>query len=460
MKKNSFDATVLIYAFISYFAYLAAAIFFSKSWYSSGLVLFTPTVLYSIFKIFSLKINKQSLVLGTYVSIPFGVSLFLTANNTLSGWEITGLIPVAVLTSFLFKNDDSSTPLSTVLLDRKMLFLVFAAAVISAAYFIHTGDLFKSLYLFISVYSPTILINSLLIFVNFLIETAVISSMLNNFKLFIRGGRIERIVFLSPEFLKITQLNLKGVVTAENVSKKDFMKRVELLNSALQDENGEAGKGTHAGFTYKLKDGTAFTMASLEIIKKRKGTRIDGIALPAETDGKSYVGITENKRLIGYYIVDHIDSSANTAFLKMLKEKYDVASIVVDNEESSIWRDSVEVVDHPKDLSFGANDLVVTSGEYAVDDGISLGWGNIDLKSTDVYLAEPYLLHVIKLIAISKRLKRRLNLVFLVTLAPFFIPLMASLYGIFLPELPAVAALLSVVMGLLFTFFVRKPLET
>ncbi len=455
LKNTNFNFTILIYAIISYLFFLITGVFVIKSWYSAGLMLFAPTMLYSLFRIFSLPITKNVIILGIYSAIPFFVSIFLGINNHLAGWETTGLIPIAILLSFVFR-DNQTTPLVTSLLSKKLIIISLAAAAAAIVAGIRSENLFNGLYLFVSLYSPGILIAALLVFINFVIETTVAKTIQNSFKLFITGGNIKRIILASPEFPKIPQLQLSDIVTAQGVKKGDFLKMVEILNASFHQADAQKFQSKQ-GFSVTL-GGKKLTMAPLNLFAENKDFLKEGLNLPKDYTQKSFVAIAENNIVIGYYVIDRIDSSSNTAFLKAIQEKYKIPCIAITNNPSE-FKDICETETSFEKIIQQESDLIITDKQLEKEIGITMSWGVGERKNSDIYLAEPYIINVIQLISIAKDLPKKLDFAIFASIIPFLIPLLASAYHIYLPEIGAVSVLMSITFALFLLMFRKRKIS-
>lgn len=452
---------MMIYAVAGYLIYLLIFVFLIRGQYSIGLYLFTPIMLYSLFRLLSIPVSRQMIMLVVYTSIPFVISVFLTINEKYSGWEITGLLPVAVIGSFVLRGDKkTTTPLVTSMIDNKVFYFLLLVFLFAGINYYRNMNInpeahFNSLYLLVSIYSPAILFTTMVIFLLFIIETATVRSVLNNYRLFIDGGKIERIIFNTTDFLEISQFNITDIVTAEGVPQNDFVNKIELLNNAVAAKND---KGEQAIFTHSFDDGMTLTMAPLCVLLDRKEYSAGRVELPKNPSNRAYAALAENNEIIGYYLINRQDMASNNILLKLLREKFGVFSVIVTQKKDKKWTENSQVVTSLDKLELKETDLILT--DVPVDGGRAYvaGWGKADQENCDLYLVEPFLMNILKLIITCRRLPARLNLAILLASIPFLIPLFASIYLVYLPQLSGIAVLFSVLVSVAMMLYRGKAI--
>ncbi len=456
MKRTALDPILLILGAIAYFGYLVTVVFVMKSHYEFGLYLFTPLFLYTIFRTLNARIKRASLLLSLYLALPFFTSVWLTLSGAAPVWEVTGALPIAVLFSFSLKSEKSSSPLFTSLLTPLYGVFFALALFLPLINFISNRDIVKALQLMLAVYSPALVLTTVIVFLRFIIETASLNIVLNNFRLFIHGAKIERIIFDSTDFLSLAQVNLSGIITAEGVSRDLFLKKVNLLNKefAAADENNDIMK-RDAKFSRKMADGTELTIGTLYLLIKKEKYRTDGLALPPDLTAKSFVALAENNRVIGYYVIDRFDKTSNRTMLDLLRDKYGVTTTIVGSGSANF--PAVPVAGTLAEFSPRHGDLFITQAPPENCPCISVGWGAAKAESADIHLTEPYLINIMKLVIILSTIRPRLYRSVAVASAPFILPLFLSIFKLHVPQLNAVAVLMMMLLTMTQAFRSVRP---
>jgi hypothetical protein len=395
------------------------------------------------------RIKRASLLLALYTAIPFFASTYLAFSGAPAVWEVSGFIPLAILASFALRSEKSSSPLFTRLLTPLFGIFFSLAFLFPALHFLKNREPVAALQLLVSIYSPAVVLSAVAVFLRFIVETATINIVLNNFRLFIHGARIDRILFDSPAFLLLGQVNLSGIITAEGVSREAFLKKVNELNKEF---SGDAANNDlmqrDAQFTRTMKDGSTLTIGTLYLLIKKEHYRTDGLALPPDLTAKSFVAIAENRRILGYYVIDRFDASTNEKMLGAIAERYGVTGAVVGTDRFAAL---------PLYASFdqagpGHRDLWVTERPTADHPAITLGWGTADRDACDMYLAEPYLFNILKLFILLSTVTPRLHRSVALSSFPFVLPLFLSVFRLQVPQLNAVAVLLMILLTIVQSF--------
>lgn len=445
MKKPALDPILLILGAIAYFGYLVTVVFVMKSRYEFGLYLFTPLFLYTLFRTLNARIKRASLLLSLYLALPFFTSVWLTLSGAGPVWEVTGVLPIAVLFSFSLKSEKSSSPLFTALLNPLYALFFALALFLPLVNFISNRDIVKALQLMLAIYSPALVLTTVVVFLRFVIETASLNIVLNNFRLFIHGAKIERIIFDSADFLSVAQVNLSGIITAEGVSRDLFLKKVNLLNKefAAADENNDLMK-RDAKFSRRMADGTELTIGTLYLLIKKERYRTDGLALPPDLTAKSFVALAEGNRVIGYYVIDRFDITANRAMLDVLRDKYGITAAIVGAASEQF--SGIPTATVMADLTPGRHDLLVTQTPPDDSPCIVVGWGSATPEKCDLYMNEPYLITLLKLSMLLTTIRPRLYRSVAVASVPFILPLFLSVFRLHVPQLNAISVLMMMLL--------------
>ncbi|HOW52936.1 MAG TPA: hypothetical protein PLV42_12945 [bacterium] len=445
MKRTALDPALLILGALAYFGYLVTIIFVMKSHYEFGLYLFTPLFLYTIFRVLNARIKRASLLLALYLALPFFTSVWLTLIGAAPVWEVTGALPIAVLFSFSLKSEKSSSPLFTSLLEPIYALFFALTLFLPLVNFINNRDIVPALQLMLAIYSPALVLTTVIVFLRFIIETASLNMVLNSFRLFIHGAKVDRLLFDSAQFLSLGQVNLSGIITAEGVSRDLFLKKVNLLNKefAAADENNDIMK-RDAKFSRKMADGTELTIGTLYLLIKKEKYRTDGLALPPDLTAKSFVAMAEGNRVIGYYVIDRFDATANRTMIDLLREKYGIASALIGTADERF--PAVPAAATLAELMPGHHDMLITQTPPDDSPCIVVGWGGAAPEKCDLYLNEPYLITLMKLFLLLTTIRPRLYRSVAIASIPFILPLFLSIFKLHVPQLNAVAVLLMMLL--------------
>jgi len=446
MNMRGLDISLLFAGILLYFGYLIIPIFSLRSAYEYGMYLFTPLFLYTLFRVLNARIKKMSLLLTLYLATPFFLSVYLSLIGAMPVWEVTGILPLPVLLSFSFRSDKSSSPLFTTMLLPAYGVFFALVAFFTCVNYLSRGDGVKSFQLLLSIYSPAIVTTTVLVFARFIIEAAGINIVLNNFRLFIHGTGLRRILFDSPRFLSLEEVHLSGIITAEGVSHDSFIARVNELNKEFtaSEENTDILR-RDAKFTRTLPNGTTLTLGTLYLLIEKEGFNTDGLPLPPDLTAKSYVALAENERIIGYYVIDRFNASANHTMIKVLRDTYGIQAVII-GKENAIHLSGIDTVATLDDAAPRHDDLLVTDEPASKVPCITALWGKAPIETGDLFLAEPSLFTIMKLIIVLSTIRSRIQRSIALTSTPFLLPLFLSIYGIHLPQLNAIAVLLMMLL--------------
>ncbi len=456
MKKFNFNVSSFIYSFLVYCFYLVGIVFLKRSNYESGIYYFTPAFLFVFFKLITIGPAKVP-ILTLYSLLPFLVSAYLSLKGGPAGWEVTGTIPVLILSTFLFKSGKRPvTPLKNIYMTRicsaTLLFVVF----FSTVHFLRTGNIDSSLYLAVSIYSPAPFLITLALFVNFIISTAAVSIILNNFELFNRGGKISRIIFDGDGFLSFPHFNLSGIETSPGVSNADFLNKVEKLNeiAGKTKEYAEQVKKNKL-FSRKFKEGYTLAMAPLEVMIGSGTYKTTDIALPDENDDRSFVALAQDDRIIGYYAIDKITPSTNATMLDVIDKNYGVPSFIVDAQGEDVWQGCCSHIEKINDIDIAPTDLLITDKEQDVS-CLTAYWGAKDTGRGDVFIVKPFLTTLLNLVIVTANIPDKFYKGTVLASLPFAFALFSVSMGLKIPQVSAASTMFSLVFTIMYVFYSKK----
>lgn len=460
MKKFNFSVTFFLYSLLVYFFYIIVFVFITKSGYENGIYYFTPAFIFVFIKLFESGI-KNLVTVAFFIAVPFAISVYLSLNGRPAGWEVSGIIPVMALLSFLFKSSEkAATPLKIVYLSKIIWSFWGLILFFSVVHFIKTGSIDDALYLAVSIYSPAPIAVATALFVNFIISTAAISAVLNNLDFFNKGAVISRLIFDTDSFLNLPHYNLSGIETIKDVPRKEFLELVEKLNQAasVSPEYSENLKN-YKLFSKSFDDGTTLAMGPLSVLLENNKYNSNGLVIPAKNDDRSFIGLAKEEQIIGYYAIDSIKPSTNASYLDVFAKTYGIKSIVVNPEKPTLWKKCCHVTKSFDEIDFATTDLIITD-KYDKERTVTQAvWGGHDFSSGDLFIAKPFLSTLHNLFILSGNIKNRLIKGVLFCSFPFTFSLFAISFGLIIPKISAVSVLFSFVFTMIYVFHI-KPSKT
>ncbi len=445
IPKNTDIALLLIGLFL-YFGYLIIAVFVLRRGYEYGLYLFSPLYLYTLGRVLSARIKKMSFLLAVHLTIPFFASVYLSFIGAAPVWEVSGFLPLPLLLSFSFKSEKSSSPLFTSLLLPVYAIFFGLLSFFTVVNYLSHRSVVSSLQLTISLYSPAIVASTTVVFFRLILETAALNLVLNDFRLFIHGARIRRLIFDSPRFLSLAQAHFAGIITAEGVSREEFLKKVNALNKEFSSssENSDIMR-RDAKFSRTMSDGTELTLGTLYLLLKKERFSAERLALPPNFETKSYVALAENRRILGYYIVEKFEPAANKTMIAVLKERYGIETVII-GDGNDMFPGTTRV-SSLSEIMLSHEDLLITETppDRPLPCIVAL-WGAQRSDACDLFIVEPALLNIMKLMSVLNTVRPRLYRSVAVTSLPLLLPLFLSIYGINLPQINAIAIMFLMVL--------------
>jgi len=456
MKKFNFSITFFLYSLLVYIFYLIVFVFVKKNSYESGIYYFTPAFIFAFIKLFESGIRKMAAI-AFFTVLPYIISLYLTVQGTLPGWEVSGFIPVMVLMSYLFKSSDKgSTPLKIIYINKIIWIYLCAVLFFSAIHFIKTGSIDKTLFLAVSIYSPAPIAVTTALFVNFIVSTAAVSIILNNLDFFNRGALIKRLVFDSDSFLTFPHLNLSGIETIKNVTTKEFLELVEKLNEkAAQSAEYSTDLKKNKLFSNTFEDGMTLAMAPLDVMIKNDKYSSTGIPLPEKNDDRSFVALARDGIIIGYYAIDKIKPSTNGSYLEVFEKTYGIKSIIINPKEPKLWKKCCDTAQSFDETELLETDIIITESCTSNRSATQAVWGGNNFNKGDLFIAKPFLSTLHNLIILSGSIKNRMIKGVIFCSFPFTLSLFANSFGLMIPQISAVSVLFSFVFTMIFVFYVK-----
>ncbi len=455
MKKFNFNITAFLYSFFAYAVYLVFFIFIKRSGYPGGIYLFTPAYLFALYKLFTIGLWKSPSIM-IYVFLPFVFSAYLSSKGGPSGWEVTGIIPFTVLSTFLFKSGkQAATPLENIYVAKGCFLILCSVAFFSAIHFFHKGDIESAIYLALSIYSPAPLFMILALFVNFIISTAAVSVILNNLNLFNKGGKIERLIFDSDDYLNLPHLNLSGIETAKGVTPEYFLEKVEQLNEVARKSKEYAGQLKQNKLFTKKINGSTLAMAPLSVMLKAGVYKTGDIILPENGDKRSFIALAEDSRLIGYYVIDKITAQSNSDILKAVKSSFKIDSVIAGANDPELWKECCLTVENLDEAASGENDLIISSKKIDTVSHLAC-WGEGEKSFGDIFIVKPFVATILNLVIISSSLKNKFFKGIIIVSIPFAFSLFSASMGLKIPQVSASSVMFSFVFTVFYVFYIKK----
>lgn len=454
MKKRNFSVHFFLYSLLAYIFYLIYFVLIKKTDYFFGLYYFIPSYIFVFVKLFSTGIKKLPYI-ALFAAIPFIISVFLTfADNPLQGWEVSGFVPVVILSSYLFKSSDGSpTPLEIGVM-QKIIKCFFAVIFFFALiHFIKTRSIEETLLLAVTLYSPAPIAVATALFINFIITTTAISVLLNNMKFFNNEARISRLIFDTDAYLNIPYLNLSGMETVEGVKKEDFIRWIDLLDKAAA-ESPDTGIKKNKFFTHTFEDGKKLTMAPLHILISELHCSYEGLAIPEKDENSEFIALALENRIIGYYSIDKIKPTANAAFLELFEKKYGIKTIIVNPAKPQLWK-NFEIKKSMDEIPLSENDIIISENYSGNLPSTELVWGGTDTGKGDIFITKPFMKTLLHFIVVSRKIPEKIVKGTLFCSLPFLFQLFAASFGISSPQISSVALLMSFFMTVIYIFYIK-----
>ncbi len=456
MKKSNFTIYFFIYALLSYFFYFVYYVLIKKAGYHNGIFYFSPSFIFSIFVLMRSGLKKTANV-TLFTAIPYAVSLYLSlAGHPLQGWETTGFIPVVILAAYCFKNQEGATPLDNEALPKIVNIFLAVITAFTAIHFIKSNSLNDSLYFAATIFSLTPVAVPAMLFISFIVSTTAVSAIIKNMKFFNINAPVSRLIFDTDSFLNIPLINLSGIETVKNLKREDFLRDVERLNEAAQNDPAYTEKIKKDKFyTHRFEDGTAITQAPLTYFLQNKSYSHEGLKIPAKNDGRKFIAFAKENQVVGYYAIDQMSATTNVAFLELFRKQYKIDSLIVNPQKPQRWKD----FEMPKTLEEAAprrGDLIITEKAQTNSEAISVLWGEANSEeSGDIYLTKPFLTTVLNLIIVTRGVHNKLIRGVIICSLPYLIQLFTFSFGIVLPQISSISMLLSFAMTIFYVFYFK-----
>ncbi|MFO7736107.1 MAG: hypothetical protein R6W70_07840 [bacterium] len=449
--------SIAIYTVLSYLFYIVFYLFIQGQVSEAGMFLFTPTIILCCVKVLSIKGKQlQKLSLFIFMTIPWGISTYLTfIEAQYTGWEITGFMPVPVLSSFLFapSGRNKSPLLIKTLPVKTAVFLVFIITA-GIVHLIIKGNFINTLQFVQSLYAPAIILAVIASFVLFLFRAAAGGILVNSFDFFISEGKIDRVVFLNDKAFGKEQLNIVDMVLAEDIDEKTFSEKVSVLDKEAVRRNRSGRELSSEQYFSVEKDGIFYEMAPLKkfLSKKKDEYVCKGLKIPEKLTADSYVALAEDRKIKGYYVMEKSGKDAEKKMLKYLKKEFSVNPVIITDDKKS-WKGVAEIYSSVSDIEISETDFLITDDEIDLPEtAMKAGWGAVDKEKYGIYFLRESLLEVVKLMKTIQLSLKKINRVCVIAGLPFILSFAAGLFDIYVAQLSAVTILFSVAVTLFYLF--------
>ena len=456
MKKLNFSVHFFLYSLLAYIFYIVYFVLIKKVDYFFGLYYFTPAYIFVFIKLFSTGIKKLSWV-ALFAFIPFAISVFLTfADNPFQGWEVSGFIPVMILSSYLFKSSAGSpTPLGIRVMPKIIKCFLAIILLFGIIHFFKTKSLYEALLLVVTLYSPAPIAAATALFINFIVTTTAISVLLNNMKFFNNETKISRLVFDTDKYLNIPHLNLSGIETVADLKKEDFMHMIGKLNQAAENDPEKAGDiSKNKCFSHTFADGKTLTMGHLHFLISEKHCSAEGLSVPKKEADSEYIALADGTKVIGYYAIDRIKPAENAAFLELIDKKFGIKTVIANPGKPQLWQ-NFETKASLDEIEFRSDDILITENEHENSAAIQALWGGVDTAKGDVFITKPFMKTLLNFIIVSRHIPEKIVKGAAICSLPFFFQLFAISFGIITPQLSSVIVLTSFFMTVIYIFYIR-----
>ena len=456
MKKLNFSVHFFLYSLLAYIFYIVYFVLIKKTDYFFGLYYFTPAYTFVFIKLFSTGIKKLPWV-ALFAFIPFAVSVFLTfADHPFQGWEVSGFIPVVILSSYLFKSSAGSpTPLGIRVMPKIIKCFLTIILLFGIIHFFKTKSLYEALLLVVTLYSPAPIAAATALFINFIVTTTAISVLLNNMKFFNNETKISRLIFDTDKYLNIPHLNLSGIETVDDVKKEDFMHMVGKLNQAAENDPEQAKDiGKNKCFTHTFADGKTLTMAPLHVLISEKHCSAEGLPIPKKEADSEHIALAEGTKVIGYYTIDKVRPAENAAFIELFDKKFGIKTVIANPVKPQLWQ-NIETKASLDETELKNDDILITEHEHENTAAIQALWGGVDTAKGDLFITKPFMKTLFNFIIVSRHIPEKIVKGAAICSLPFFFQLFAISFGIVTPQLSSVVVLMSFFMTVIYIFYIK-----
>ena len=456
MKKLNFSVHFFLYSLLAYIFYIIYFVLIKKTDYFFGLYYFTLSYVFVFIKLFSTGIKKLPWV-ALFAALPFAISVFLTfADHPFQGWEVSGFIPVVILASYLFKSSSGSpTPLGIKIMPKIIKCFLTIVLMFGIIHFFKTKSLYEALLLVVTLYSPAPIAAATALFINFIVTTTATSVLLNNMKFFNNEAKISRFIFDTDKYLNIPHLNLSGIETVEGVKSEDFIRMIDKLNQAAENDPVQANDITkNKCFSHTFEDGKTLTMAPLHVLIYEKHCSAEGLSIPKKEADSQYIALAEGTKVIGYYAIDRVRPTENAAFLELFDKKFGIKTVIVDPVKPQLWQ-NFETKASLDELELSKDDILISETKRENTAAIQALWGGVDTAKGDIFITKPFIKTLLNFIIVSRKIPEKIVKGAAICSIPFFFQLFAISFGIVTPQLSSVIVLMSFFMTVIYIFYIR-----
>lgn len=444
--------SITIYTVLAFVVYLIYYLFIAKDGYGAGLYLFTLPTLFVLIKLFRISSILMRFILVGYLLLLYVLSVFLAHNGSVAPWEVVAFVDLLFLFSFLFNQNENDTPLAIDSLWKYHLFIILFALSAGSLSFYLQHDVMHALFTTASLLSPVVLMVTLMGFVSSIIKTTAVSVVLKNYKFFLQGGQISRLIFADEKMLQQEQFELSEVVTEDGFDQALFFAKVEQLNgqSAHSAEFQDALKNDTV-FSYDF-DGVILAMATVKAFLNSDEYRFsEKLATPnTSQEGMRFVGLAENGIVLGYYAVEKIGSKQNWEKLSLIRDGLhkDVLFAKGCKKAENEGYPLINI----NDFSYEKGDLLIAFSAISVPHSVVVAGVNEFKEGVDMYFNTPFVDTVLRLVAVTNNLSALLVRAMMYAFVPVALNVWILFLGLRLPQMGGIVLLLSFAIALLYMF--------
>ncbi len=459
MKKVFTDGFFLFYTLITYLIYIIFSVFLKKDFSDYTLVVFTLPFIYAFIRIMMLKGWLYKIQFLIFILIPFVISLilvFFKDDSFFQGWEISVSILIPFFLSLLFKSEDSDSIFFSKSIFVKLYTAYGFALIVASIHYFASYNVLESLYLILIAAYPSAFIIIVISFFRFIVEAAVSRFSLNSFNPFKYAFYVKRIFFTSDGIFSNIQQVFGGIILADGITENYFKENAALLDKVLNKSGVSVDNMKRkAGVSSKVAENKELKMAPLKLLIASKCT-YDELKMPENLDdGKTYLGLAENNKLLGYYIFDKVGSKSSSSLVKMLKEQFGIDFYIVNSKNKDL--NFLTHISSFNEVKLNFSDIVMTDNliELSLSGSpLTVAWGTSqNIEKADISMMEPTMISITRFVEMVRLSGKKMDKVLFFSYIPFLIPVFAANYKIFLPELSTVSIMLSLLIALFLSLY-------
>ena len=196
------------------------------------------------------------------------------------------------------------------------------------------------------------------------------------------------------------------------------------------------------------------TMAPLHVLISEKHCSAEGLSIPKKDTGSEYIALAEGTRIIGYYTIDKVKPSENTAFLELFDKKFGIKTVIVNPVKPQLWQ-NIETKTSLDEIELSRDDILITNEEHENTTSIQALWGGVDTAKGDVFITKPFMKTLFNFIIVSRNIPEKIVKGAVFCSIPFLFQLFAISFGIVTPQLSSVIVLMSFFMTVIYIFYIK-----